>query len=147
VERLERFTRMSYHLVMTFLRPPSKRDGASSVELFVLDHLRADTRLVRVSGVFDLQAAAELFTLVELLCAALEMDLLLLDLSELAEFDTPAVGTLVRLATDLAGADVGLRVVASADVVGVALEEAGVRAGYHLYGSVDEALDEAFDGI
>lgn len=112
-----------------------------AVELLVLDHLRADARLIRVQGAFDGQTCAELLALVDLQCVALEMDMLVLDLRELADFGTNAVLTMVELAVNLAEADIGLSLVASDELVGSALERAGIRALFELHGSVDEALD------
>lgn len=42
---------------------------------------------------------------------------------------------------NLAEADIGLGLVASDELVGSALERAGIRALFELHGSVDEALD------
>lgn len=111
-----------------------------TVEVFVLDHLRVDTRLVRVRGALDDPAAAEVRTLVELMRASLELDMLVLDLTELTEFGPSAVEAVVLLAVDLGYAGVGLRLVARDSLVGSALADAGVRVLFDLHGSIDEAL-------
>lgn len=116
-------------------------ESASAVELVALDHLRPDTRMVRIQGVFDEQACTELVALVDLQRASLTLDMLLLDLRELAEFGAAAVRTVVRLAAELGDADIALSLVTQGSLVDSALEDAGVRALFELHGSIDEALD------
>jgi hypothetical protein len=105
-----------------------------------LDHLRSGARLVRLLGDFDECDGTELLALVDEQ-RALGLDLLVLDLTELATFGPGAVRTVVRIAMDLGPVDIGLCLVASDGLVESALDDAGVLSLFELHGSVDEALD------
>jgi anti-anti-sigma regulatory factor len=108
--------------------------------VFALDHIRPGTRLVRVLGRLDDRAGADLLPVINKQLA-LTMDLLILDLTELTSFARGAVQTLVQIAMETGRVDIGLRLVASDDTVGWALDDAGVRYLFELHGSIDEALD------
>lgn len=108
--------------------------------VFMLDHIRPGARLVRPLGDLDDRAGADLLALINNQLFQ-TMDLLILDLTELTTFAPEAVPIVVRIAMRLGRVDIGLCLVASDSTIGSALEDAGVRCLFELYGSVDEAID------
>src|SRR5258706_11877279 len=107
--------------------------------VFALDHIRPGTRLVRLLGDLDDRGGADLLPVINKQLS-LTMNLLILDLTELTTFARGAVQTLVQIAMETGRVDIGLRLVASEDTVGWALDDAGVRYLFEVHGSVDEAL-------
>jgi anti-anti-sigma regulatory factor len=118
----------------------SDRDGDATSLVVPLDHLRPGTRLVRPLGNLDDGSAAGLLALIDEQLT-MTMDVLVLDLTELTRFEPETVRILERIATKLGRMDVGLCLVASEDMVGSALDDAGVRDLFELHSSVDEALE------
>ena len=123
----------------------SDRDHESppAVELHVLDHLRVDSRLIRVRGPFDGQMAAELHFMVALELLALEIDILVLDVRDLTEFSAVDARTILRIADDLAAADVGLSLLGPNSLVEGALDRAGGCSLFEMHTTVDGALGVA----
>ncbi|HEY4455878.1 MAG TPA: STAS domain-containing protein [Pseudonocardiaceae bacterium] len=107
-----------------------------------LDHLRPGARLLRPRGGFHILTGIELMAAIDGQQAH-DLDLLILDLTELTTFGQVALQIVVQIATELRRAGVGLRLVGSEEVVGGPLAVADVRSLFDLHGTVGEALDAA----